>query len=124
MLIHTVRVGDIIELARKPVPIDPLKTYQQIGVYSFGKGLIRRAPASGSDLSKLRYFEVPENALILSNIQAWEGAIAVSVAGDSHLIGSNRFLSYAPIDGTVDTNYLRHYLLSESGHSLIRRVSP
>jgi type I restriction enzyme S subunit len=124
MTVHSVRIGDVIKLIRRPVRIDPLAKYRQIGIYSFGKGLIRRDPILGSGLSKLRYFAVPENALVLSNIQAWEGAIAVSRSDDSSLIGSSRFLSYLPKDEFVDANYLRYYFLSESGHPLIQRASP
>jgi type I restriction enzyme S subunit len=98
--------------------------YRQIGIYSFGKGIIRRPPISGAELSKLRYFEVPANALVLSNIQAWEGAVAVSTEGDAAFIASNRFLSYVPVSGDIDTSYLRYFFLSDSGRPLVQQASP
>jgi type I restriction enzyme S subunit len=118
------RVGESISLVRNPVSIDATKVYRQIGIYSFGKGIIRRDPVLGVELSKLRYFEVPVGALVLSNIQAWEGAVAVSTEADSGFIASNRFLSYYPASADVDTNYLRYFFLSDSGQPLIRQASP
>jgi type I restriction enzyme, S subunit len=119
-----VRVGDKIAISRKPVMIDAAKSYRQIGIYSFGRGIIRRDAVPGAELSKLRYFELPAGALVLSNIQAWEGAIAVSPHETSDFIASNRFLSYVPTTEDVDVNYLRYYFLSNSGHPLIQRASP
>ncbi len=119
-----VHVGEKLTLIRKPIHIDPEKSYRQIGIYSFGKGIIYRDPVPGSQLSKLRYFEVPADALVLSNIQAWEGAIAGSTKEDVTYIASNRFLSYVAKTADTDTNFLRYYFLSESGHPLIQRASP
>lgn len=118
------RVGDKLALVREPVSINTLETYRQIGIYSFGKGMIWREPVSGAALSKMRYFEVPPGALVLSNIQAWEGAIAVSTDAEKGFIGTNRFLSYLPILNDIDTNYLRYFFLSDSGQPLIQRASP
>jgi type I restriction enzyme S subunit len=119
------KVGVKLTLIRNPVRIDPAKTYRQIGIYSFGKGMIWRDPVPGPALSKLRYFELPTDVLVLSNIKAWEGAIAVSAAYDSEYIASNRFLSYLPINNDeVDTRYLSYFFLSELGLRLIERISP
>nr|WP_233477638.1 restriction endonuclease subunit S [Streptomyces sp. SID7804] len=120
-----VRVGSVIELTRTPVAVEADQTYAQIGVYSFGKGLIRREPQPGATLSKLKYYRIPANALVLSNIQAWEKAIALSDESDTTRVASQRFLPYLPVDpDEVDTNYLRYYFLSEAGHPLILKSSP
>lgn len=118
------RVGNKITLVRDPVDIQATEIYRQIGIYSFGKGMIRRHPVSGADLSKMRYFKVPADALVLSNIQAWEGAVAVSIKEDTDFVASNRFLSYVPVSGDIDTNYLRYFFLSDSGRPLIQQASP
>jgi type I restriction enzyme S subunit len=120
-----VRVGSVVKLTRTPVAIEADQVYAQIGVYSFGKGLIRREPQPGATLSKLKYYRIPSKALVLSNIQAWEKAIALSDESDTTRIASQRFLPYLPVDEKeVDTNYLRYYFLSEAGHPLILKSSP
>ena len=63
--------------------------------------------------------------MLLSNIKAWEGAISVSteiVARD--YVASNRFLSYMPRDGRINSSYLRHYFLSRRGLAQISAASP
>ncbi len=125
MIARTIRIGDVITLVRKPVLIDPNANYRYIGIRSFGKGLIHYPPTAGDKLSKLRYFELPTDALVLSNIKAWEGAITVSTERDSEHIASNRFLSYLPVNAEeVDTRYLSYYFLSQAGLPLIERASP
>jgi type I restriction enzyme, S subunit len=119
-----VRIDEKVTLVRNPVSVDTVKTYRQIGIYSFGKGMIRRDPVPGTALSKMRYFELPIGALVLSNIQAWEGALAVSSDADKDFIASSRFLSYTPISDDIDINYLRYFFLSDSGHPLIQQASP
>jgi type I restriction enzyme, S subunit len=116
---------DILTLERRALVVDPGKSYRQIGIYSWGKGIIRREPAPGSELSRLRYFSFPPRALLLSNIQAWEGAVAVTGSDESGYVASNRFLPYLPIDeDAVHVEYLRHYFLSEPGLAQIGQASP
>jgi len=121
---ETARVGDILRLSREPVDIDPDRQYRPIGLRSFGRGIIRYPAASGSELSKLRYFTFPPGALALSNIKAWEGAISVTCEEDSSYVASNRFLFYLPTTADVDISYLRHYFLSRGGLPKISAASP
>src|SRR6266516_6481681 len=93
-----VRVGDIIRLDREFITIDPLASYRVAGVRSFGRGIFYYLPQLGATLGKLRYFELRSGALVLSNIKAWEGAVAVSTDRDAGCVASNRFLTYYPID--------------------------
>lgn len=119
-----VRVGDVLRLERRAVEIQPFASYTLIGVYSFGKGIFHRDPQPGSELGEYRFFAIEPGDLVLSNIQAWEGAIAYASDQDAGCIGTHRFLSYVPLDGQVDARYLSHYFLSEPGHSLIQQAAP
>lgn len=118
------RVGDVLQLQRRPVSIDPTIDYVSIGVRSFGKGIFHYPPTQGSALSKLRFFEIHPDELIVSNIKAWEGAIAVSSIAETGCIGSNRFLSYKPIGDEIDVRYACYFFLSEAGLRLIQGASP
>lgn len=119
-----IRVGDIIRLERRPVEVDPLETYAEIGVRSFGKGIFHKEPISGADLGNKRVFRVEPGDLVLSNVFAWEGAIAVATDAERGRIGSHRFMTYVPVDARVVTQYLRYFFLSECGLRLIRTASP
>jgi hypothetical protein len=119
-----VRVGEVLELRRRPIAIDPLAEYISIGVRSFGRGIFHYEPKPGAELSKLRFFEVQPGELVISNIKGWEGAIAVSSDDDHRCIASNRFLTYVSREGAVDVGYLRYFFLSDGGLPLIQRASP
>lgn len=117
-----VRIGSVLTLERLPVKPEPDKYYVQIGIRSFGNGIFHRDRALGSELGKLKYFEVQSDRLIVSNIMAWEGAIGVSTGNDAGCIASNRFLSYRQ-SGDVDIRYLNYYFWSAKGRAAIRSTS-
>jgi type I restriction enzyme S subunit len=117
-------LGKLLRAVRPPVDIDESAKYRALGMRSFGKGTIRYPEAAGSELSKLRYFSFPANALALSNIKAWEGAIDVTSVEDLACVASNRFLFYIAADDRINIRYLRYYLLSKQGLAQISACSP
>jgi type I restriction enzyme, S subunit len=123
-VIQRVRISDVLELQRRTVNIDPTAEYSLIGVYSFGKGIFHREPVPGGELGDYRFFRIEPGDLVLSNIQAWEGAIAHGSATDSGTIGTHRFLTYTARDDRLDTNWARWFFLSEPGMELIRKAAP
>ena len=123
-MIKEFRVGDILQLERTLVEIYPDDLYTPIGIRSFGRGIINYPPTPGEELSKLRYFRFPPNALAISNIKAWEGALALTPSQPGDAVASNRFLFYTPQRDEVDVRYLRYYFLSEKGLAQIGKASP
>ncbi len=124
MTVERVRVGDVLRLERTQVDPDASTEYVAIGVRSFGKGLFHYEPTSGGQLGKLRFFRVNPGRLVVSNIKAWEGAVAVSTAADNGCIASSRFLTYAPVDRKVDVRWARWYFLSDAGNEQLQQASP
>jgi type I restriction enzyme, S subunit len=73
----------------------------------------------------LRYFTFPPGALIVSNIKAWGGAVALSDGRDNARIVSNRFLPYVvKADAEADLGYAYEYLTSKSGLAALGAASP
>lgn len=125
MKVDWVPIGDVLEMRRVAVDIDPLQEYRRVGIYSWGKGAFVRDAALGSELGKLNYFATDRSALIVSNIQAWEGAVALASDALAGSVASNRFLQYLPRPGVqVCLPYVTHYLKSGAGLDLLRRASP
>jgi type I restriction enzyme S subunit len=124
MAIERVRVGEVLALRRREVSIDPMVEYRLIGIYSFGKGIFHRDPKIGAELGDYRFFAIEPGDLVLSNIQAWEGAISYATKVDAGTVGTHRFLTYVPISESIDTNWARWFLLSEPGMTLVRRAAP
>lgn len=120
-----VRFGDHLESSRVVVDLKPDSIYSATGVKSFGRGLIHYPADLPDNLSKMRYHELPASSLIISNIKAWEGAVAstpAAVANDAVI--SNRFHCYRPKTSHLDIDFTRRYLLSESGISQLSAASP
>lgn len=120
-----VALGELLEPDRTPVTPDPVSTYRQIGVRGFGRGIFDYPPCTGSDLGKLRYFELGASRLVVSNIKGWEGAVAVTEESESGRIASNRFLQFRSRDSKrVNLGYLGHWLLSDAGTAALGAASP
>lgn len=121
---QVVRVGDVLRMDRRPVDIQPEQEYRAFGMRSFGRGTIRYAPTIGSRLTKLPHFNFKSDALVLSNIKAWEGAVGVTDEEDEKCVASSRFLFYTPRDEEADVRYMRYFFLTRKGLGEIGKASP
>lgn len=117
-------IGEIAQLERRAVDVDLSHEYYEIGIRSFGRGVFHKEPVSGAALGAKRVFRIKPGDLLLNNVFAWEGAIAVADEYQEGRIGSHRFMTYVVDRNLADPHYLLYYLLSESGLDLIRRASP
>lgn len=116
-------VGEVVELNRARLAITNGERYRPIGVRSFGKGLIEYPQTDADGLSKLSYFELPGDALVVSNIKAWEGAVT-HYSGGKDLITSSRFLCYTAKTHDVLTAFLAEYFKSADGTAKLAAASP
>lgn len=124
MTVERVRVGDVLSLRRRMLKTELEKEYQEIGVRSFGRGIFHKAPVSGADLGAKRVFRIEPGDLVLSNVFAWEGAIAVASDAEAGKIGSHRFMTFVPVDDKINTSWASWFFRSEQGLELIRQASP
>lgn len=74
---RTVRLGDIIELHEVTEPIRVEGQYPQVGVRGFGGGLFAKAAVAGSDTAYKSFNRLYSDAMVLSQVKGWEGAIAL-----------------------------------------------
>jgi len=119
-----VRVGDVLSLQRRAVAVELSTEYQEIGIRSFGRGIFHKDPISGADLGSKRVFRIEPGDLVISNVFAWEGAIAVASDAEAGTIGSHRFMTFVPADDRIDCSWAAWYFRSEPGLEMIRRASP
>jgi type I restriction enzyme S subunit len=120
-----VRVGDVLDLQRRRVLPEQGESYREIGLRSFGKGVFHKKPTTASELGTKKVFRIEPGDFLISNVFAWEGAVAVASEGERGLIGSHRFMTWTPKrPGEVDVDYLRHYFGSDAGLAQLRRASP
>jgi type I restriction enzyme, S subunit len=118
------RVGALLQLQRRPVQVDPLDEYVEVGLRSFGRGIFHKEPVEGASLGSKRVFYIEPDDLVISNVFAWEGAIAVASEQDKGTIGSHRFMTFIPTDDRIDIRWASWFFRSEPGLELIRKASP
>lgn len=118
------RVGDVVELVRDAVEIDPLDTYTEIGVRSFGRGVFHKESIFGADLGSKKVYWIRPRELVFNTVFAWEGAVAVTGEDENGKIGSHRFMTYQVNDDVVDLRYLYYYFCSERGLTVLAAASP
>ena len=71
------KLGEIISLEEDAVSIKPTGSYPQVGVRGFGGGLFAKSATSGMDTTYRAFNRLYEGALVMSQVKAWEGAVAV-----------------------------------------------
>lgn len=73
----TCKLGDLIELDEDTERIQPFESYPQVGVRGFGGGLFPKAAVSGTETTYKIFNRLYEDAIVLSQVKGWEGAIAI-----------------------------------------------
>jgi type I restriction enzyme S subunit len=89
-----VALGDLISRADETTVLDPLEHYHEVTIKLWGKGVLSRGKVLGSDVVSVRRV-VRENQLILSKIDARNGAIGLVPPELDGAIVSNDFPSFS-----------------------------
>lgn len=124
MSVDRVRVGDVLGLQRRAVEVKIDEEYREIGIRSFGRGIFHKEPVPGASLGDKRVFRIEPGDLVISNVFAWEGAIALASQAEAGRIGSHRFMSFVPTDHRLDVSWATWFFRSEPGLALIGNASP
>lgn len=124
MSVDVVRVREVLRLERRSVEVDARAEYREIGVRSFGKGIFHKDPITGDQLGAKRVFKVEPGDLVLSNVFAWEGAVALAGHTERGMIGSHRFMTYVPRDERILPAWAAWFFVSERGLGLLGAASP
>jgi type I restriction enzyme S subunit len=117
-------MGEVAPLQRRPVSVEPESCYPQVAVRSFGKGTFHRAPLRGIEVTWQKPFLVKSGDILISNIKAWEGAIAVALPADDGRVGSHRYLTCVPVQGAATAQFVCFHLLTPTGLHDIGEASP
>ena len=80
---RTVQLSEVLSLDVDAVSISPTVSYNMAGVYSFGRGLFTRGPLSGAETTYKHFHRLSSGMIVLSQLKAWEGAVAV--VGEEHV---------------------------------------
>ncbi|MFO0572397.1 MAG: restriction endonuclease subunit S [Polyangia bacterium] len=117
-------LGEVAPLTRRPVVVDQTASYPQIAVRSFGRGTFNKPPLEGNDVTWEKPFLVEGGDLLISNIKAWEGAIAVVANEDHGRFASHRYLTCVANPSLATTRYICFHLLTPEGLLHVGQASP
>jgi type I restriction enzyme, S subunit len=119
-----VAMGDVAPVHRRPKDIELDGEYPELGARSFGKGIFHKPTLSGESLTWQKLFQVHAGDIVISNIKAWEGAIAVAGESDHGRYGSHRYLTCVVDPHRALPGFICFYLLSQSGLEQVGLASP
>lgn len=117
-------MAKLAPLVRRQEIIKPDVSYPELGIRSFGKGTFQKPAISGLDLGNKRLFRIEAGDLLLSNVFAWEGAIAITRPEDAGRFGSHRFMTCVVNQRQILADFLLYYLLSSTGLEKVGEASP
>lgn len=118
------KLESVLEKHSITATISKNEMYKEIGIRSHGRGIFHKEPIAGEALGNKRVFWVKKDALVLNIVFAWEQAVAVTTDDDEGFIASHRFPMYISKDNQCDVDYIRRYLLTPKGKSLLELASP
>lgn len=116
--------GEVAPLTRRPVTVSQTASYPQIAVRSFGRGTFNKPALEGGDVTWEKPFLVQGGDLLISNIKAWEGAIAVVADEDHGRFASHRYLTCVANPSVATARYLCFHLLTPEGLRHLGEASP
>ena len=119
-----IKLGKIAPLVRRPIAVEPGRTYAELGVRSFGRGLFDKPILAGDNLTWQKLFQIQEGDLVFSNIKAWEGAFAVARQQHGGMVGSHRYLTCVTDTRQASADFIWFYLQSPEGLLKIQEASP
>jgi type I restriction enzyme S subunit len=119
-----VEMGEVAPLYRRPKEITLDGEYPELGTRSFGRGIFHKPTLRGESLTWQKLFQVHAGDIVISNIKAWEGALAVAHEADHGRYGSHRYLTCTVDPDRALPEFVCFYLLSPSGLEKIGLASP
>ncbi|WP_422136209.1 restriction endonuclease subunit S [Endozoicomonas sp. ALD040] len=72
-----VLLSDVLKKVSTPIEVEPDGEYPHFGIYSFVKGLFKKAPLLGDEIKAKKLYQVKKGQFIYGRLNAYEGAFAI-----------------------------------------------
>jgi len=118
------RMGVVAPIIRREAKVQAGGTYPELGLRSFGKGTFHKPALNSIEVGSKRLFVIKTGDLLLSNVFAWEGAIAVAKREDDGRYGSHRYITCEVDLARASPDFIARYLLTRPGLAAIGLASP
>ncbi|MFF9452814.1 restriction endonuclease subunit S [Streptomyces flaveolus] len=103
-------LGSALRVDQDFVDVSSDEKYAVTGIYSFGKGLIKRPVIQGSETAYPRFARLRKGQVVMSKLNAWEGALAVVDESFSGTYVSPEYPVFSVNTETADPEYIGHLL--------------
>lgn len=103
---RTVRLGDILELSEIKAPVLPDIEYPQVGLRGFGGGLFAKPALRITDTTYKTFNHLYLNAIVLSQVKGWEGALAVCTEAFAGMYASPEYRTFCCLPNKASPAYL------------------
>lgn len=100
------RLGDVIELHEESVPVRADSEYPQVGVRGFGGGLFSKSAVAGTATSYRAFNRLYADALVLSQVKGWEGALALCPPELAGMYVSPEYRTFRCVQGEATPGYI------------------
>jgi len=118
------KIEEIIRLRRESIKIKPFAQYKLITVKLNHNGIILRNEVQGMTLGSSNYFLTKKNDLIISRIDARNGAIGILPNELSNSIITNDFLTFEPLNNElINVEYLNFLFQSDRYSNELKKSS-
>lgn len=107
------KLGDLIELYEVKERIQPSESYPQVGVRGFGGGLFPKSAVSGTETTYKIFNRLYEDAIVLSQVKGWEGAIALCPKSLSGMFVSPEYRTFRCKPNTASPPYMQEVIRSQ-----------
>jgi type I restriction enzyme S subunit len=103
---RTVRLGEVMELFELSESVTGTGSYPQVGVRGFGGGLFSKAAITGTETSYRSFNRLYTDAIVLSQVKGWEGAIARCPQGLDGWFVSPEYRTFKCKEGQASAEYI------------------
>jgi type I restriction enzyme M protein len=111
---NSISLRDILQRNKTQVEIDDSKKYKRVTIKMHGKGICLRDEISGSKIGTKKQFTIKKGQLLLSKIDARNGAFGIVPDELNGAIITGNFWAYdIKNDKSIDENYLNYLLFSD-----------
>ncbi len=104
-----IALGEVLTQAPEPYAVDPERSYPNVGIYSFARGIFEKPPIEGRSTSATTLFKIRTGQFIYSRLFAFEGAYGVVPDQFNGYYVSNEFPTFDCDLSRVIPTYLKWY---------------
>lgn len=117
------KLGDLIELYEDKERIQPTESYPQVGLRGFGGGLFPKSAVAGTETTYKIFNRLYKDAIVLSQVKGWEGAIAICPKSLSGMFVSPEYRTFRCKPNMASPKYMQEVVRSQWFWKLLQEAT-